>query len=75
MTWTSEGIYRHGTIELPHAPDGLREGRVLVTMTQPEDFRPAAQYLQRGKHKSERVSSEKDFETACWRGERELDAD
>ncbi len=75
MTWTSEGIYKDGAIELLKTPEGLPEGRVHVTVTPTEAQGRPSHYLKRGKHRSTRMSTEADFEDAKWRGEKEFDGD
>ncbi len=72
MTLTIEGVYTQGRIDLLAPPPGVREGRVLVTLTQEEPV-PAPRYLVRGKYKSERLSTLEDFADAEWHGEEEFD--
>lgn len=71
MTLTMEGVYTQGRIELLAPPPGVRDGRVLVTLTQ-EEVAPAPCYLVRGKYKSERISTLEDFADAEWHGEQEF---
>ena len=75
MTWTSEGIYRDGAIELLKTPEGMRDGRVLVTMTPAEPSSQPVCRLRRGKYHGARMSTEADFKFAQWRGEKEFDGD
>jgi hypothetical protein len=73
MPLTIPGIYRDGTIELLEKPAGLHEARVLVTVLDEPDTKPAPRYLQRGKYSTGRLSTEEDFKDAEWHGEDEFD--
>lgn len=64
MTWTVQGIYRHGAIELLETPDGVQEGRVTVTLKQNDVMAKADRPLICGKYRDGRMSTEADFNTA-----------
>lgn len=72
MTLTIEGVYTQGKVELLEIPQGVKEGRVRVTLTQ-EDTAIAPRYLVRGKYKGERMSTLEGFADAEWHGEEEFD--
>ena len=75
MTRTVQGIYRDGAIELLETPDGVQEGRVTVTLKQSDVTAKADRPLICGKYRDGRFSTEEDFKSAEWHGEKEFDGD
>jgi hypothetical protein len=74
MTTIVSRIYKQGKIELLETPAGLRESRVRVVLTEEEEPKPAARYLEYGKYKVEgKDTPPKAFEEAEWHGEPEFD--
>jgi hypothetical protein len=66
---TVAGIYRNGKIELLEMPEGVREGRVRVTLVEEAKRERSPQYLIPGKYKMGRFSTLEDFREAEGRGE------
>ena len=75
MSTTVAGVYRKGRVELLEIPEGLREGRVRVTLEEDAAVELAPRYLVRGKYSGPRMSTEEDFKIAEWHGEPEFDDD
>jgi hypothetical protein len=73
MSRTVPGIYKEGRIEQLEHPAGVREGRVLVTIVEMEKSSAAPRYLEPGKYKTGKMSTEEDFKIAEWYGDDELD--
>ena len=72
MTATIAGIYKQGKVELLEIPQGLRDGRVVVTLEQATMKRTPC-FLVRGKYKMAQMSSLDDFKDAERNGEEEFD--
>ena len=73
MTTMVMGVYKEGRIELLEKPEGLREGRVRIILTEDEEAKPTPRYLQFGKYKGDTDPSLEDFKAAEWNGEAEFD--
>lgn len=72
MVVTVEGVYTDGNLELLDKPNGIRNGRVRVTLAE-EDPKPEPHYLQRGKFAGGPDWTLEDFKIAEWHGEPEFD--
>ena len=73
MTTMVIGIYKEGRIELLEKPEGLREGRVRILLTEDEETKPEPRYLQFGKYKGDKDTTLEDLKEAEWQGEAEFD--
>lgn len=73
MTTIVAGIYKAGKLELLETPQGLREGRVRVELTQEEEPKPQPRYLQRGKYRGGPDLVLEGLKEAEWHGEEEFD--
>jgi hypothetical protein len=67
MLLTLEGIYKDGKVQLAEMPAGVKQARVLVTFLPSEKNTPLHRMVY-GQFAGERMSSEKDFLIAEWRG-------
>ena len=72
MVVTVEGVYTDGNLELLDKPNGIRNGRVSVTLTE-EEAKPEPKYLQRGKYAGGPDCTLEDFKIAEWHGEPKFD--
>jgi hypothetical protein len=75
MPTTVRGVYNKGHVELLENPSGVREGHVLVTLSEDLETHSTPTYLQFGKYSTGRMSTEEDFKAAEWHGVEEIDAD
>ena len=71
MLLTIEGTYSDGKIELAETPAGVQQAKVLVTFLSQEKMSVSPRYLTHGQFAGERLSTEKDFSIAEWRGKME----
>jgi hypothetical protein len=69
MFFTTEGVYKNGSIELAEKPDGVAYARVLVTFMTSET--PSIPYRQMtyGQFAGDMMSADEDFRLAEWRGD------
>lgn len=72
MVVTVEGVYTDGSLELLDKPNGIRNGRVRVTLTE-EEPKPPVQMLPFGKYRGGPDCTLEDFKIAEWNGEPEFD--
>jgi hypothetical protein len=72
MLVTVEGTFKDGKVELSEKPQDVREAKVLVTFLAPAQAKPRGQMMRFGQFSGaeEKKSTEEDFRSAEWRGER-----
>jgi hypothetical protein len=73
MLTTIEGTYRDGKVTLLETPEGVQEGRVLVTFLNDAGPKPAHQQMVFGQFAGDVLPTEEDFKIAEWHGEEEFD--
>ena len=73
MTAIVTGIYKQGTVELLEQPNGLREGRVRVVLTEERTASGRPCYLTFGKYRDGPQATLEDFQHAEWHGEAEFE--
>jgi hypothetical protein len=69
MLQAVEGIYRNGKVELTEAPQGITEGRVVVTFLSVLPVAETNQMISFGMFAGDRQSTEADFRDAEYRDE------
>jgi hypothetical protein len=72
MTAIVEGIYKHGHIELLHAPANFPEGPIRAILIAGAAPKATPSCLIFGKYSTGRMSSLEDFQHGEWRGEEEF---
>ena len=72
MVITVQGVYTDGNLELLDKPNGIRNGRVSVTLTKAE-AQPPGRMLPFGKYADGPDCTLEDFKIAEWHGEPEFD--
>lgn len=73
MLTTIEGTYRDGQITLQETPEGVTDGKVLVTFLDHAWPKPAHQQMVFGQFAGDILPTEDDFKIAEWHGEEEFD--
>jgi hypothetical protein len=69
MLQAIEGIYRNGRIELTETPEGIAEGKVVVTFLSVVPVAQANQMISLGMFKGDCQSTEADFREAEYHDE------
>lgn len=68
MLLTIEGIYKDGKIEVVEKPAGVKQAKVIITFLSP-DTTAKHHRMVYGQFAGKRVSTDKDFLMAEWRGD------
>lgn len=73
MLTAVEGVYSSGKVELLETPREVQEGRVLVVFLQENKPKSSLQQMRFGQFAGSRQSTEEDFQSAEWHGEKKSD--
>lgn len=75
MLQAIEGIYKDGKIELTERPQGISEGRVIVTFLSTQSSSKNTQFMTFGMFSGANQSTEDDFKLAEFSGDIEDELD